>query len=136
MRNLISPAERSQEHSILENHAARTYPELGGLETHLCCAIEGIDKDKILIRFTHIDHDDPRREFSVVIDVSSRVYKGTFSSTCEWPVLNNSLSLVPTTSPVLPNLPILLDELNETRDLYAFIKQVRQAFDHVATQGR
>lgn len=37
---------------------------------------------------------------------------------------------------MLPTLPILLDELNETRDVYAFIKQVRQAFEHLVTQGR
>ena len=33
-------------------------------------------------------------------------------------------------------LPFLLDELNETRDLYTFIKQVRHAFEQLVTQGR
>ncbi len=34
---------------------------------------------------------------------------------------------VPTTTPFLPTLPILLDELNESRDIYAFIRHVRAA---------
>jgi kinetochore protein Spc25 len=38
--------------------------------------IEGIAYDQILIRFTHIDPSDLDREFSLVIDVSSKAYKG------------------------------------------------------------
>ncbi|KAI0685546.1 chromosome segregation protein Spc25-domain-containing protein [Cytidiella melzeri] len=110
--------ERDRERSILETYASRTAPELLECERRLQCYVEGIEKDKVLLRFTHIDKGNPDREFSVVIDVSSSVYK------------------VPTTSPALPTLPILLDELNETRDVYAFIKQVRQAFEHLVMQGR
>ena len=46
------------------------------IERRSQCVIEGIDKDKILIRFTHIDPSDLQREFSFVIDVSAKVYKG------------------------------------------------------------
>ncbi|OBZ74623.1 putative kinetochore protein SPC25 [Grifola frondosa] len=102
--------EREREQSILGAHASRTVPELAHCEHVLQCAVEGIDKDKLLIQFSHIDPTDLNREFSLVIDVSSRSYK------------------VPTTTPFLPTLPILLDELNENRDVYAFIKHVRQAF--------
>ncbi|KAI0075903.1 hypothetical protein K474DRAFT_1663663 [Panus rudis PR-1116 ss-1] len=110
--------ERERERSLLNKHAARTSPELAECARRTQCAIEGIDKDKILIRFTHVDKTDLNREFSFVLDVSSRDYK------------------VPTTSPFLPTLPILLEELNETRDVYSFIKQVRQAFEQLVTTGR
>ena len=36
----------------------------------------------------------------------------------------------------LPTLPILLDELNESRDVYAFIRRIRAAFQELAVQGR
>ena len=42
--------------------------------------------------------------------------------------------LVPTSTPFLPTLPILLDELNRTRDLYGFIKRVWAAFDELTRQ--
>ncbi|KAK7688032.1 hypothetical protein QCA50_008402 [Cerrena zonata] len=110
--------ERERERNLLDKHASQISPELAEIERRTQCAIEGIDKDKILIRFTHIDPSDLHREFSFVIDVSAKTYK------------------VPTTSPFLPNLPILLDELNESRDIYSFIKQVRQAFEELVTHGR
>ena len=119
----------------------RTQPEVAACEDRLKCAIEGIDKDKILIRFTHIDPADLTREFSLVVDVSSRAYKGTSSppqsfpfSAHEWRLTN--VGPVPTTTPFLPNLPILLDELNESRDIYVFIRRVREAFQDLAVQGR
>ncbi|EJF58865.1 chromosome segregation protein Spc25-domain-containing protein [Dichomitus squalens] len=110
--------ERKREESILGAHASRVQPELVVCEDRLKCAIEGIERDKILVRFTHLDPADLQREFSLVVDVSSRSYK------------------VPTTTPFLPNLPILLDELNESRDIYAFIRRVREAFRELAVQGR
>ncbi|KAI8969794.1 chromosome segregation protein Spc25-domain-containing protein [Trametes punicea] len=110
--------ERKREQSILDTHASRALPELTACEATLKCAIEGIDKDKILVRFTHIDPTALDREFSLVIDVSTRSYK------------------VPTTTPFLPTLPILLDELNESRDIYAFVRRVRNAFRDLVADGR
>ncbi|KAI0352428.1 hypothetical protein OH77DRAFT_785133 [Trametes cingulata] len=110
--------ERKREQSILDTHASRAAPELAACEAALKCAIEGIDRDKILVRFTHLDPADPAREFSLVVDVSARAYK------------------VPTTTPFLPTLPILLDELNESRDIYAFIRRVRAAFRELVVHGR
>ncbi|CCM04798.1 uncharacterized protein FIBRA_06991 [Fibroporia radiculosa] len=110
--------ERSRERALLDSHAAQVAPELADCERWLQCHIEGIDKDKILIRFLRLDAADSTREFSLVVDVSNRSYK------------------VPTTTPFLPTLPILLDELNETRDIYTFFKQVRQSFVEVVQQGR
>ena len=74
---LPSLVERKREQSILMGHASRTRPEVATCEDRLKCAIEGIDKDKILVRFTHIDPADLAREFSLVVDVSGRAYKGT-----------------------------------------------------------
>ncbi|EIW57096.1 uncharacterized protein TRAVEDRAFT_151731 [Trametes versicolor FP-101664 SS1] len=102
--------ERKREQAILSAHSARAHPEVAACEAALKCVVEGIGQDKILVRWTHIDPADHDREFSIVIDVSSRVYK------------------VPTTTPFLPTLPILLDELNDSRDIYAFIRHVRAAF--------
>ncbi|KAH8101509.1 chromosome segregation protein Spc25-domain-containing protein [Cristinia sonorae] len=110
--------ERNRERTILNGYASQVSPELLELERRLQCYIEGIDKDKILVRFSHVDPHDTSREFSFVIDVSSRAYK------------------VPTTTPYLPTLPMLVDELNESRDVFAFIKQMRQAFYHLVTDGR
>ncbi|KAI0691573.1 chromosome segregation protein Spc25-domain-containing protein [Earliella scabrosa] len=110
--------ERKREESILATHASRTHPELSVCEDRLKCTIEDIDRDKLLVRFTLLDPDDLAREFSLVLDVSSRAYK------------------VPTTTPYLPILPILLDQLNASRDIYAFVRHVRLAFRELAVQGR
>lgn len=69
------PTERERERSLLNAHASRTSPELTECEFRLRSVIEGIDKDKILVRFTHVDPADAQREFSVVIDVSGDTYK-------------------------------------------------------------
>ncbi|KZT24727.1 hypothetical protein NEOLEDRAFT_1134784 [Neolentinus lepideus HHB14362 ss-1] len=102
--------EKAKEQSVLENHAAGLAPELGACEDRLQCVIEGIDRDRLLFRFAAIDKMAPDREYSFVLDVSGKLYK------------------VITTTPLLPTLPILLDKLNETRDVYKFIARVRRAF--------
>ncbi|OJA16782.1 hypothetical protein AZE42_03313 [Rhizopogon vesiculosus] len=102
--------EKDRERQTLEMHAAQTAPEMDACETRLRCHIEGIEKDRLLVRFTHIDKVDVDREFSFVLDVASRSNQ------------------VITTTPTLPNLPILLNELNGTRDILHFIKLMRLAF--------
>ena len=94
--------------------------------------IEGIAEDQILVRFTHIDPSDLDREFSFVIDVSNKVYKGGECLTGSHAITDTPS--VPTSTPFLPTLPILVDELNRTRDLYNFIKQVWEAFDELTRQ--
>ena len=106
----------------------------------LKCWIEGIGPDQILVRFTHLDPTDPAREFSLVLDVSARAYKGPSvlrvpSSRCARADVRWRRA-VPTTTPFLPTLPILLDELNESRDVYAFIRHIRAAFQELTVQGR
>lgn len=78
MYTIVTPSvlERERERSLLDKHAARTAPELYECERWLQCVIEGIDVDKILFRFTHIDPNKPSREFSLVLDVSGHTYKG------------------------------------------------------------
>ncbi|KAF9817449.1 hypothetical protein IEO21_03406 [Rhodonia placenta] len=102
--------ERERERLLLESHAAKIAPELVHCADRLQCQIEGVDKDKILIRFLQLDTHNSNREFSLVLDVSSRSYK------------------VSTMTPILPNLPIMLDDLNKNRDIYAFIKRIRVAY--------
>ncbi|KAH7926225.1 hypothetical protein BV22DRAFT_1046249 [Leucogyrophana mollusca] len=102
--------EKDRERQTLSMHAAKTLPELTACQTRLRCVVEGVEKDLLLVRFSHINKIAVHQEFSFVLDVSSRTYK------------------VVTTTPVLPNLPILMSELNESRDIYRFIKLIRSAF--------
>lgn len=76
LRFVHSVTERERERSLLNTHASRTSPELKECEFRLQSSIEGVDNDKILIRFTHIDPSEPLREFSIVLDVSGDLYKG------------------------------------------------------------
>ena len=96
--------------------------------------IEGIAEDQILVRFTHIDPSDLDREFSLVIDVSNKTYKGAGEYIFAALTMVADASSVPTSTPFLPTLPILVDELNRTRDLYNFIKRVWEAFDELTKQ--
>ncbi|KAH0838733.1 chromosome segregation protein Spc25-domain-containing protein [Lanmaoa asiatica] len=102
--------EKDAERNILNEHAAQLEPELAACESWLKCNIEGIETDQLLIRFSHIDEANVDREFSFVLDVSTPSYN------------------VITTTPLVPALPILLQELNQTGDIYRFIKCMRSAF--------
>ncbi|KIK91831.1 hypothetical protein PAXRUDRAFT_830490 [Paxillus rubicundulus Ve08.2h10] len=111
-RAIVSNLQREKEgeHRVLNEHAAQLEPELAACESWLRCHIEGIEADQLLIRFSHLDEANVDREFSFVLDVSTPSYN------------------VITTTPPLPSLPILLNDLNETRDIYHFIKLTRSAF--------
>ncbi|KIM81701.1 hypothetical protein PILCRDRAFT_821044 [Piloderma croceum F 1598] len=110
--------EKNKERSTLNAHAAYASPELKTCEQRLRCVVEGIEKDQLLVRFSHVDKSAFQREFSFVLDVSARAYR------------------VLTSTPLLPTLPIYVEELNESRDVYAFIKKVRRAFEDLVLQGR
>jgi len=126
------PQEKEREENLLRSRAQEVNYKLRACEETLHGVIEGIADDQILLRFTHIDPSDLDREFSVVIDVSSKTYKGVGSS--EIPHTVADTPSVPTSTPFLPTLPILVDELNRTRDLYNFIKQVWEAFYELTKQ--
>ena len=131
--------EKDKERSTLNAHSAYASPELKTCEHRLRCIVEGIEKDQLLVRYSHIDKLDSEREFSFVLDVSSRAYRGAWlrcdfidyyaDHACGW-------IIVLTSTPLLPTLPIYIEELNESRDVYAFIKQVRRAFEDLVLQGR
>ncbi|KAK0466141.1 chromosome segregation protein Spc25-domain-containing protein [Desarmillaria tabescens] len=104
--------EREKERSTLQAHASSVQPDYQTLERILGLTIEGIDKEQqqLLVRFRRIDLDDLEKEFSFVLDVSGPGYK------------------VLTSSPPLPQLPFLVEELNLTKDIFAFIHAIRQAY--------
>ncbi|KIK67424.1 hypothetical protein GYMLUDRAFT_37545 [Collybiopsis luxurians FD-317 M1] len=107
-------ADKGKERATLNAHASRITPDLKAFETLLACKIEGIEKEQLLITFTCVDVSDKDREFSFILDVSGYHYR------------------VVKTSPPLPSLPLLVDKLNSTRDIYAFIVQIRQEFHTMA----
>ncbi|KAG2023674.1 hypothetical protein CC2G_001305 [Coprinopsis cinerea AmutBmut pab1-1] len=102
--------EKNKERSILRKNASRVVPELKFCEQALAFSMEGIETDHLLMRFWNLDPSDPEREASIVVDVSSTNYR------------------VLTSTPQLPSLSILVSTLNETTDIYLFIKQVREKY--------
>ncbi|KAF8060878.1 chromosome segregation protein Spc25-domain-containing protein [Lyophyllum atratum] len=102
--------ERAAEKSTLRNHAQHVSPEIAAVESLLGCVVEGIEPERLLLRFVHIDPAAPDRECSMVLDVSGQAYK------------------VVTSSPPLIALPLLVSTLNETRDIYAFVREVHNAY--------
>jgi len=104
--------EREIERKTLASHAAPVSAELRACERGLRCIIEGVGPDQLLIRYSVKGDEDScsMHEVRFVLDVSSPSYK------------------VLTSTPLLPTLPTLLDQLNESRDVYTFIKRVRQAY--------
>ena len=74
------PQEKEREENLLRSRAQEVNYKLRACEEMLHGVIEGIADDQVLVRFTHIDPSDLDREFSVVIDVSNKTYKGAGSS--------------------------------------------------------
>lgn len=70
------PTERRLEQETLGKYSRVVSPELAQCEALLSCVIEGVDKDKLFFRFTNVDPSDPSREFSFVLDLSSKIYRG------------------------------------------------------------
>ncbi|TFK38652.1 chromosome segregation protein Spc25-domain-containing protein [Crucibulum laeve] len=108
--------EKDKERSVLSTHASHVSPELLSCEQRLSCFVEGIQKDRLLVRFQHIDRYDSGREATFVLDVSTRLYK------------------VITSSPHLPTLPLLVDALNDSGDIFDFIRQVRKGYGELVTK--
>ncbi|KAH9967352.1 hypothetical protein BC827DRAFT_1173592 [Russula dissimulans] len=104
--------EREMEKKTLDANAALLSVELRACERALGCVIEGVGPDQLLIRYSLKAGEDSRsiHEVSFVLDVTSTSYK------------------VLTSTPLLPTLPILLDQLKESGDVYTFMKCVRQAY--------
>ncbi|PPR02258.1 hypothetical protein CVT24_011607 [Panaeolus cyanescens] len=105
--------EKDKERSLLSTHASKAPLELRACEKYLGCAIEGVDMNKLLIVFSNLDPAEPHREASFVLDLSTTTYK------------------VLTASPVLPTMAVLVSRLNDSMDIYAFIKDVRVAYQQM-----
>ncbi|KAE9407791.1 hypothetical protein BT96DRAFT_954386 [Gymnopus androsaceus JB14] len=105
---------KGKERSTLNTHASWVTPELHAFENILACHVEGMQKEQLLIRFKCVDISDLNRDFCFILDVSGQNYR------------------VIKTSPPVPSLPLLVDELNLTRDIFAFIVQIRQEFHRMA----
>jgi kinetochore protein Spc25, fungi type len=74
--------EKNKERSTLYAYAAYASPELKTCEHRLRCIVEGIENDQLLVRFSHVDKTDFEKEFSFVLDVSSRAYRGAWFLLC------------------------------------------------------
>lgn len=125
--------EKNKESATLHAHAAYASPELRTCENRLRSVIEGIKEDQILVRFSHIDRVDADKEYSFVLDVGSRSYRGMSVNFGYHELGLTGILLVLTVTPVLPTMPIFLEELNESRDFYGFIKTVRKGFEDLAS---
>ncbi len=121
---------------MLDKHAANVCPEVEACERTLSCVIEGVKTDRILVRFLRLDPSDQQREFSFVLDVGD-TYKGlkTRRGLSKKKRLMTILYTVITSSPVLPSLAILTDELNNSRDIFQFIKRVRIGYQELVRSG-
>ncbi|KAJ6618207.1 chromosome segregation protein Spc25-domain-containing protein [Mycena sp. CBHHK59/15] len=109
--------EKKKERESLSALATLSSSELESLERRISCVVEGVDKEQLLVRMSHIDPSDPGREFTFVLDVAdTTVYK----------VITSSLSL--------PALPILVAQLNDSQELFIFIKDVRRAYVELVKQ--
>ena len=82
LTQLTHVTEKNKERSTLNAHAAYASPELKTCEQRLRCVVEGIEKDQLLVRFSHVDKSAFQREFSFVLDVSARAYRGTWLFLC------------------------------------------------------
>ncbi|KAF9185902.1 kinetochore-associated Ndc80 complex subunit spc25 [Haplosporangium sp. Z 11] len=95
----------------LDEQMMKNKPELAAYEATLGLRIVGVKaEDHIGFVFTRLNELDWDKEYSVTIDVSQYDFA---VSEC---------------TPSLPELPSLLQHLNETRDFYGFLKRARKAF--------
>jgi kinetochore protein Spc25 len=113
------------ERKTLAANVAPLLAELRACERVLGCIIEGVGPEQLLIRYS-IKGGDSMYEASFVLDVSSPSYKGASCEHDAW--MTYQYLIVLTSTPLLPTLPTLLDHLTESRDVYTFIKRVRQAY--------
>ncbi|KAJ3290747.1 hypothetical protein HDU76_007365, partial [Blyttiomyces sp. JEL0837] len=94
-----------------EAHASKNYPEMIFYEQKLAFKITSLKHGILKVSFTHINEKNWDQEFGFIVDVS---VDGKYEVTdCV---------------PLLPNLSDLTVFLNETRDFYRFLKEMRKGF--------
>ncbi|KAI9637528.1 putative kinetochore protein SPC25 [Dioszegia hungarica] len=104
-------AEKERQRATLDDQKAQDQREVEVLEDILGLNIVGGDQpNTLLFKFRLVDPLEPEREFALVADVSQYDYKVT---RCD---------------PPIPNLGVLVQQLNEDRNIMAFIKRARKAF--------
>ncbi|KAG5642570.1 hypothetical protein DXG03_002557 [Asterophora parasitica] len=102
--------ERAADRDTLRGHSDLASSEFAVAERLVGCIVEGIGPESLLIRFTHIEPPPAETECSLVLDLAGAGYR------------------VVTSSPPLVALPLLVNELNTTRDIWVFVKDVRKAY--------
>ncbi|KAG0226930.1 kinetochore-associated Ndc80 complex subunit spc25 [Actinomortierella wolfii] len=106
-------AKREAAHShqrALKEQMSKNKPELEAFERYWAMRIVGVKEDHIAFVFTRIDALDWEKEFSVTLDASQHDYD------------------VVECVPDLPHIDQALSQLNRTRALGQFLKDVRQMF--------
>ncbi|KAI8804835.1 chromosome segregation protein Spc25-domain-containing protein [Cladochytrium replicatum] len=94
-------------------------PELRAYETWLSFQLSSLKEDIVFFTWTHINPERPGDAYSIALDVSlPRTYK------------------VHECIPPLEGIQQLTEFLNETRDLFRFLKHVRRAFKDEARRGQ
>jgi kinetochore protein Spc25, fungi type len=58
--------------------SSKNGPELAFWEEHLAMKLEGVRDDVLRIVYDHINENDWRKEYSFIIDLAERDYKGSY----------------------------------------------------------
>lgn len=131
-RSFETATEKQRDRAVLDKHSKSLAHELKSLQALLRCECEGVGPDRLLFRFWHVDPRDAAREFNFALDLSGDAYKGECNLLSHPPrVVTRILTFdmaVLASRPVLPSMTTLVDELNETKDVYTFLLRVRMAF--------
>jgi kinetochore protein Spc25 len=107
-------------------HASHLFLELQSCEHQLAWTLEAVQLYGFLIRSFALDPADPQRDASFVLDVSSQNYKGK-----SWIELRGfvlTLFLLILSDYGFAAFTVDGDTLIETRDVFAFIRDVRAAY--------
>ncbi|KAG5520013.1 hypothetical protein PMAC_001089 [Pneumocystis sp. 'macacae'] len=104
---------RANMRHMLIKQASKNQPELRFWEDYLAMKIEGVKDDFLKIVFTHIDENDWMREFYFIIDLSKRDYE------------------VIECLPSLTTINEIVSKLNQSRDFFEFLKDMRKAFKKI-----
>ncbi|KAJ1721105.1 kinetochore-associated Ndc80 complex subunit spc25 [Coemansia erecta] len=96
---------------VLGEQAEKNRPEVEFFEKRMGVTIDnGGDDDTLTFAFTLISLSEPLRPFSITVSMAQREYRVTRCT------------------PKIRDIDRLVDELNSSRDFFAFIKRVRKAF--------
>ncbi|KTW31970.1 uncharacterized protein T551_00652 [Pneumocystis jirovecii RU7] len=104
---------RANMRHMLIKQASKNQPELKFWEDYLAMKIEGVKDDFLKIVFTHIDENDWMREFYFIINLSQRDYEVTECS------------------PPLTTINEIVLKLNQSRDFFEFLKDMRKDFKKI-----